>query len=209
MDLLKSGEIGELFEGRAGWSSSNGPVSGHNGWLASRKRSGDWMVEQAVHVWDLARWVMGEPPIEVFGTGRRDVFKTLQPQRDVTDYYSTILKWRSGFHLSFVHSWVDPADDAFTGVWQRFVGNEGGVDFSSGAVTFRDRAKPSAVCTQGSFPTRNSALEAFVNSVRGGWWLLRVDRAAGRGQGRDFDRHTCAQGRRRTTDCVVGRDVER
>ena len=55
----------------AAWISSNGPMNGHGGWLARRDRSGDWMVEQAVHVWDVFHWLAGGPPARAFGQGRR------------------------------------------------------------------------------------------------------------------------------------------
>ena len=37
-------------------------MTGHGGWLGRRDRSGDWMVEQAVHVWDVLHWIKGETP---------------------------------------------------------------------------------------------------------------------------------------------------
>jgi predicted dehydrogenase len=168
VDLIHRGELGTLLEGRAAWVSSNGPVNGHGDWLARRARSGDWMVEQAVHVWDLFHWVAGGPPCRAVGRGRRDVFARQQPGRDVTDHYSVTLEWPDGFHLSFVHSWVDPADDAFTGIAQRVVGTAGGLDFGSGSVTFRDRARPRLALHPGNLPETRFALEAFLDAVRVG-----------------------------------------
>lgn len=168
VELLRSGRLGEPLEARASWVSSNGPMNGHDGWLASRKRSGDWMVEQASHIWDLACWLMGEPPIEAYGTGRRDLFRALQPDRDVTDHYTAILKWPSGFHLSLVHSWIDPADDAFTGVHQRVIASRGGLDFSTGAVTYKDRSIRRETLHPGVIPDTRLALLAFVEAIRSG-----------------------------------------
>jgi len=56
------GELGSLIEARASWTSSNGPLMGHDGWLGSRRRSGDFMVEQAVHIWDVLNWIQGGRP---------------------------------------------------------------------------------------------------------------------------------------------------
>lgn len=165
---LQSGEISELLECRAIWTSSNGPVNGQNGWLARRERSGDFMLEQAVHVWDLLLWLKGEPPSRAFGGGRRDVFAHLQSDRDVTDWYSVHLEWPDGFRASFVQSWVDPADDSFTGNTQRILGTSGGFDFSSGVLTYRDRSKPRQVIHPGHLPETTLALEAFAKSIRSG-----------------------------------------
>ena len=168
VELIRSGELGEPLEARATWISSNGPVDGHGGWLARRARSGDWMVEQAVHVWDLLAWIAGGPPVRAYGHGRRDVFAHLQPDRDVTDQYTALLEWPGGFRASLVHSWVDPADDAFTGVAQRVVATGGGIDFGTGAVTFRDRSRPRLSLHPGNLPDTRNALLAFLDAVRAG-----------------------------------------
>ncbi|CAN5620827.1 Gfo/Idh/MocA family oxidoreductase [soil metagenome] len=166
VELIQAGELGTLIEGRASWTSSNGPVNGSGGWLARRQRSGDWMVEQAVHVWDLFAWIAGGPPIRAHGLGRRDVFAEVQPDRDVTDHYRATLEWADGFHLSFVQSWVDPADDAFTGNVQRVVGTAGGFDCGTGKVTFRDRSRPRRSIHPGNLPDTKFALQGFLDALR-------------------------------------------
>lgn len=163
---LQSGEIGDLLECRALWTSSNGPVNGQHGWLALRERSGDFMLEQAVHIWDLLLWLKDAPPARAFGGGRRDVFAHLQPDRNVTDWYSVQLEWPDGFRASFTQSWVDPADDAFTGNTQRILGTLGGFDFSSGVLTYRDRSQPRQTIHPGHLPETNLALEAFARAIR-------------------------------------------
>lgn len=166
IELIRRGDLGTLIEARTAWISSNGPVSGHRDWLAQRARSGDWMVEQAVHVWDLLSWVAGAPPCRAYGHGRRDLFTAGQPGRDVTDHYTVALSWDSGFEASFVQSWIDPADDAFTGIHQRVIGTGGGLDFSSGVATFRDRSKPRLAVHPGPVPDTRLALQAFLDAVR-------------------------------------------
>jgi myo-inositol 2-dehydrogenase / D-chiro-inositol 1-dehydrogenase len=143
-------------------------MNGHGDWLARRARSGDWMVEQAVHVWDVFHWLAGGPPVRAFGRGRRDLFTRLQPGRDVTDHYSVQLEWADGFHVSFLHSWAAPADDRFTGVTQQVMGTEGGLDFSSGALTFRDRSRPRQTLHPGSQADTQAALQTFLGAIRSG-----------------------------------------
>jgi predicted dehydrogenase len=166
VELARSGALGTLLEARASWTSSNGPVDGHDGWLGKRNQSGDWMVEQGVHIWDWLHWIAGGPPTRAFGAGRRDVFADVQPNRDVTDHYSVTLEWADGFHASFVHSWVDPADDAFTGISQRVVGTAGGLDFGTGTATFRDRSTPRRSLHPGNLPDTRFALAAFLAAIR-------------------------------------------
>jgi predicted dehydrogenase len=167
-ERIRRGELGTLLEGRATWVSSNGPMNGHGGWLARRERSGDWMMEQAVHVWDVLHWFTGGPPICAFGQGRRDLFANAQPDRDVTDHYSVELEWENGFHVSFLHSWVAPADDRFTGVSLQVMGTEAGLDLGSGALTFRDRSRPRQTLFPGVQPDTRLALESFLAAARAG-----------------------------------------
>src|SRR5436305_1586577 len=86
VSLIQKGELGPLLEARATWTSSNGPLCGHGGWLGRRDRSGDFMVEQAVHIWDVLHWLHGGIPATASGWGRRGLFARQDPGRDVTDH---------------------------------------------------------------------------------------------------------------------------
>ena len=166
VELIRRGELGPLIEARATWTSSNGPVGGHGGWLGRRAQSGDWMVEQGVHIWDVLAWIKGEPPINASGWGRRDLFAATDPLRDVTDHYAVELVWADGFRASFVQSWIAPADDAFTGTTLRVMGEDGGFDFTTGSLTLRDRTVPRRAIQPGPQSDTRLALEAFLTSVR-------------------------------------------
>lgn len=166
--LIRSGVLGPLIEARASWTSSNGPLTGHDGWLGSRRRSGDFMVEQAVHIWDVLNWIHGGPPATATGWGRRGLFSREHPARDVTDHYGVELAWSDGFRASFVQSYVAPPDDEFTGSHLRVLGVEGGFDFGSGSLTFRDRERPRRAIEPGNRNDTRLAVEAFVAAARAG-----------------------------------------
>ena len=124
------------------------------------------MVEQGVHIWDVFHWLKGTPPARATGWGRRDLFASIDPQRDVTDHYSVDLEWADGFRASFVQSWITPAGEGFAGSSLRVLGEHGGFDFNSGALTFRDRNEPGRTIAPGPQPDTRLALEAFLKSVR-------------------------------------------
>jgi predicted dehydrogenase len=166
VERITGGELSRLIEARAAWSSSNGPMTGHGGWLGRRDRSGDWMVEQAVHVWDILYWIKGELPARASGWGRTGLFSRIDPRRDVTDHYAVELEWSDGFRASFVQSWIAPADDGFTGSTLRVLGEDGGFDFSTGALTFRDRSLPRQTIHGGPQADSRRALEAFLAAMR-------------------------------------------
>jgi predicted dehydrogenase len=166
IDRVRQGELGPLIEVRASWMSSNGPLTGHAGWLGRRERSGDFMVEQAVHVWDVLHWLRGEIPVRASGWGRRGLFARQDPGRDVTDHYTAELEWSDGFRASFVQSWIAPADEGFTGSSLRILGEEGGLDLVSGALTPRDRRLPRQSIHPGAQNDTRQALAEFLASIR-------------------------------------------
>jgi predicted dehydrogenase len=166
IDLISRGELGPLIEARATWTSSNGPITGHGGWLGRRERSGDWMVEQGVHIWDVFGWLAGGLPVRATAWGRRDLFASIDPERDVTDHYSVDLEWSDGFRASFVQSWIAPAGESFAGSSLRVLGEQGGIDFATGALTFRDRKLPGRTIHPGPQPDTRLALESFLASIR-------------------------------------------
>jgi predicted dehydrogenase len=166
VERITGGELGPLIEARASWSSSNGPMTGHGGWLGRRDRSGDWMVEQAVHIWDVLYWIKGELPARASGWGLKGLFSRTDPGRDVTDHYAVELEWADGFRASFVQSWIAPADDGFTGSSFRILGEGGGYDFSSGVLTSRDRSLPRQTIHGGPQADTRMALESFLGAVR-------------------------------------------
>ena len=71
----------------------------------------------------------------------------------MTDHYSVDLEWADGFRASFVQSWITPAGEGFTGSTLRVLGERGGFDFGSGALTFRDRKKPGRTIAPALSPT--------------------------------------------------------
>lgn len=163
---ILEGELGPLIEARASWTSSNGPLLGHAGWLGRRERSGDFMVEQAVHVWDVLNWLRGGPPVRASGWGRRGLFAQEDPGRDVTDHYAVELTWADGFRASFSQSYVAPADENFTGSHLRVLGVDGGLDFGTGSLTLRDRSKGRRTIHPGPQNDTRHSLEAFLAAVR-------------------------------------------
>src|SRR5271166_5392288 len=166
VERIQGRELGPLIEARATWTSSNGPLSGHGGWPGRRDRSGDFMVEQAVHIWDILHWLHGDLPVKAAGWGRRGLFAQQDPGRDVTDHYAVELEWADGFRASLLQSWVAPAADGFTGSTLRVLGEAGGLDFGAGSLTFRDRQKPRQAIHPGPQNDTRLALLDFLTSVR-------------------------------------------
>lgn len=156
------GEIGDLVEGRILWSNSWGPLYG---WFGQRKRSGDWIVEQAVHNWDVLNWAVGAAPVRAMAMGRDDLFREKQPDRDVHDYYSGVVEYPGNVFVNIIHSWVAP--NKFNEEYTRLIGKNGGVDFNTGTFSYRPESKKPDQQLGG--PVTNNtllSLKSFVNSVK-------------------------------------------
>jgi myo-inositol 2-dehydrogenase / D-chiro-inositol 1-dehydrogenase len=159
---VRGGEIGDLVEGRILWSNSWGPLLG---WFGQRRRSGDWIVEQAVHNWDVLNWAVDALPVRAMAMGRNDLFRDRQPDRDVHDYYAGVVEYPGNVFVNIIHSWVAP--NKFNEEYTRLIGTRGGVDFNTGTFSYRpDLKKPDQ--KRGGPETNHTllALRAFVNSVR-------------------------------------------
>ncbi|MBM4084846.1 MAG: Gfo/Idh/MocA family oxidoreductase, partial [Planctomycetes bacterium] len=102
---VHEGAIGDLVEGRFfrhnSWSSLGR-------WFNKRELSGDWMLEQAVHEFNLMWWVTQSHPLAAYTVGRRNVIEPNNAERDVTDFYTTILEYPKGLIIHYSHGWIDP-----------------------------------------------------------------------------------------------------
>jgi myo-inositol 2-dehydrogenase / D-chiro-inositol 1-dehydrogenase len=163
MKLVHAGELGELVEGRVCWSNSWGPLGG---WFGRKERSGDWMVEQAVHNWDIMNWANACRPKRALGLGMDKFFKDFQPDRNVHDYYSGVLEYENGVVVNIIHSWVPPR--LFDKEYSILIGTKAGVDFNSGKFSYRGNEKEDRLGFTGDPNIDNTklAFEAFIKSVR-------------------------------------------
>lgn len=174
---VHAGELGKLIEGRVSWSNAWGPLGG---WFAHRKLSGDWMVEQACHNWDVVVWANQCQPVRAVGLGTTGLFRdtpvivdgvkntmAIEPDRDVHDYYSGSIEFANGVIVNIIHSWVAP--NMFNDEYTRLIGLRGGVDFNTGKFSYRPSTKlpdRQGASVDANFDSSTAAMEAFLKSVK-------------------------------------------
>jgi myo-inositol 2-dehydrogenase / D-chiro-inositol 1-dehydrogenase len=133
---VKAGEIGDLLEGRFhrynNWASLGR-------WFNDRALSGDWMLEQAVHEFNLIWWVIGAHPLSAYTLGRENVVEPENKERNVTDYYATLLEYPNGLMVHYAHGWISPA--GYTGMNTQFVGKLGGCDVLGQTIQLREETE--------------------------------------------------------------------
>jgi len=170
---IREGAIGKPISARAAWNNAWGPLGGKGApgtrfWFGRREFSGDWMLEQACHSWDVLCWITGEIPVSASGMGRRDIFTDIDPGRDVTDFYLANVAFPSGLLLDFEHNWFCPNKDdgRFTGVFERVAGPKGGIDLTDGKIFPRDKNGKVVQLRGPSADPTVLAIEAFLKSIR-------------------------------------------
>lgn len=158
---VHSGEIGEPIEGR--FFRHNG-VSQMFGWFGRREQSGDWMLEQACHEYNLMNWAAQATPLRAFGIGRRDLFREQQANRDVTDYYAVILEYPKNFIVHYAHGWISP--DGFHEMGKKVIGSKGAVEIGGQLLRLRDKAVKPEPLREFKGDDTEEALRRFLESIR-------------------------------------------
>lgn len=155
---IREGIIGELIEGRFyrhnGWGSLGR-------WFNRRELSGDWMLEQAVHEFNLLWWVTQSHPIAAYAKGRRNVVEPENKERNITDYYTAVLEYPDGFIVHYTHGWISPP--GYTEMRCRLIGTKGGADLID--CTIQLRGQPS-IRGEGQGGDTREHMQNFFDAVR-------------------------------------------
>jgi len=162
---VQEGLIGELLDGRFqrlnSWDS-------HLGWYADRNQSGDWMLEQAVHEFNLMWMVTQAHPVSCFTAGRSGII----PDRNTTNYYTAILQYPEKLKnlvLHYSHGWVEvPGFSKFSGLRTEFIGTKGALDVMGNFVQLREKGKEAKVVGEGEDGDTREHFENFFECVRNG-----------------------------------------
>ena len=162
MERIHAGDLGEVIEVRSGFLAHFGPL---RGWFSKRKRSGDWMLEQAVHYFDLMNWALGGLPTRAVGTARQDIFNSGEPGRDVSDYYTSIIHYPNKVIVDWLHSWLCPRKGNFNRNYIQVMGRKGGMDLENGRIEYFEGDRTDELKEEGGNLTR-LAQEAFLECVR-------------------------------------------
>ncbi len=126
---LDAGAIGEIVGGIISWNGNvpwisprqPGQSDAHyitRNWLNFTELSGDHIVEQHVHQYDVANWFMGRPPISFIGMGGRARRET----GNQFDFFSVDLDYGEGIHI---HSQCRQLAGCYNRVGESFRGTEG------------------------------------------------------------------------------------
>ena len=87
------------YQGGRQWAGATGDVLRVRNWILDRVLSGDIIVEQNIHVLDVANWVLKNHPVSAIGRGNRNGRNT--PGDDCYSHFDVIFRYPGEVHLSF------------------------------------------------------------------------------------------------------------
>jgi myo-inositol 2-dehydrogenase / D-chiro-inositol 1-dehydrogenase len=135
---LTSGEIGMLANARGYWISGDPftrvpypdpKIEKLRNWFCYRDYSGDFIVEQDCHNFDVLHWYLNAPPISVTGMGGRKV----RTNMEILDHLSLTFEFPEGIHVNFEANQISPP--GFSRVGEEFTGTKGVLLTSRGGLT--------------------------------------------------------------------------
>jgi len=154
-------EIGEPVEGRFFRHNGTPPLKG---WFEHRSKSGDWMLEQACHEYNLMNWAAQATPLQAYGMGRRDLFN--DPKNGITNYYAAIIEYPNHFIVHYAHGWISP--DGFREMGKKIIGTLGAVEIGGNQISMADKSRKVEPLERFDKDDTEEALRCFVASIREG-----------------------------------------
>jgi myo-inositol 2-dehydrogenase/D-chiro-inositol 1-dehydrogenase len=107
------------------------PQGSSGDWIFDAKRSGDVIVEQAIHNLDQCNWIAQSHPARAAGFGGA-LLSPNSPGRTITDGYAINFEYVNGIKLAFTQIAFHPREMPFGGEQTYIFGSEGAVALESG-----------------------------------------------------------------------------
>jgi predicted dehydrogenase len=127
---IREGQIGEVVNARGFWIA-NDPFTRRpyddpkieklRNWFCYRDYSGDFIVEQDCHNFDVLHWFLDARPIRVTGYGGRKVRTSME----ILDHLALTYEFPNGIHVNFEANQLTPR--GFNRVGEEFTGTKGSI----------------------------------------------------------------------------------
>lgn len=142
-------------------------------WFFNAKRSGDVIVEMAVHNLDVCNWVADSRPAWAAGTGGALVWPDDPPGRTNMDGYTLTYEYANGIKFTFTQVFFHPNGMPGGGQSTMVYGTTGGVDLSTATYFPRQRGAQPVKLMEGAGGPRGSSqydshISGFFNAIRTG-----------------------------------------
>ena len=167
---IQSGTMGKIIMVKAQRHAGNDLA--HDGpsqdWFFNAKRSGDVIVEMAVHNLDECNWVIGSHPDRAGGFGGALLWKDDPPGRTNMDGYTLSFDYANGVKMSFTQVFFHPNGMPGGGQYCYVYTTEGAVDLSNATFYPRARKAEPVTLAEKSQERGEAHIAAFFESIRTG-----------------------------------------
>jgi predicted dehydrogenase len=169
IDAITSGKVGKPILIRA-WRHNTVDFPA-NGWFVDPIKSGDVMLEQAVHEFDVFNAIMGGIPLRAAGFGGQALRKSVGPMHD---HFTLSLDYGTNKQVGYTHSWLAAPKVGGDGMNDFVYCVDGTVDVHGGKIYYREDkivAKPA----EGDKPAEMTNMEKVSPEPKGDLTQLAVD----------------------------------
>lgn len=138
-------------------------------WFFDARRSGDVIVEMAVHNLDICNWIVRSRPERAAGFGGVLLWKDDPPGRTNMDGYTLSYEYANGVKLSFTQVFFHPPGLPGGGQYFYVYGTKGAVDVSASVFYPRERKSAPQKLVE-TVPERkgDAHIAAFLEAIRTG-----------------------------------------
>jgi predicted dehydrogenase len=143
---IQEGQIGQLATARGFWIA-NDPfkrmpypdpkVEKLRNWFCYKDYSGDFIVEQDCHNFDVLHWFLGGLPVRATGYGGTKVRTTME----IMDHLTLSFEWPNGIHVNFEANQLTPP--GFQRIGEEFTGTLGTIETSRSRMVHHKGPKDS------------------------------------------------------------------
>lgn len=168
---LTTGQIGELTNARAFWIA-NDPFTRMNyddpkieklrNWFCYKEYSGDIIVEQDCHNFDVLHWFLNARPISAVGMGGRKVRKNM----DILDHLSLTYEFPNDLHVNYEANQLSTG--GFRRIGEEFTGTKGVLQTSRQRMVHIKGPNDSETVEPKRRDITQEALEKFLENIETG-----------------------------------------
>lgn len=141
-------------------------------WYNDVRRSGDLIVENAVHNIDACNWIANSRPVSAYGHGKKYFPKPIPPGTEMMDGFSVEYIYENDMHLDYSQISFHPRllKTLPSGMWYTVFGEKGTVFMTHDSAEFYDiygESQPVNMLPQGK-PGPENAIQDFFACIREG-----------------------------------------
>ncbi|MBK9171012.1 MAG: Gfo/Idh/MocA family oxidoreductase [Bryobacterales bacterium] len=139
-------------------------------WYADVKRSGDLIVENAVHNIDACNWITNSRPVSAYGHGKKYFPRPIPPGTEMMDGFSVEYIYENGMHCDYSQISFHPSHFKTlpSGMWYSVFGEKGTVHLTHTSATFYDlysESEPRNLLPAG-IGDKDTAIADFLACIR-------------------------------------------